>query len=171
MRRTLLLALPVIFILISVARAVDPVTKTEDTSRSSALQRTELEPGPLPFPEQMVAGEVTVGITDTPIGGVVVKLFADGRLIDVAHTTSTGAYVMRLPLSVEKDETVVLWFIATSGNYMPRCVVLKESVRAHKANIFSRCTLSADMRPRMQVDVRMMSESETVASLKNRDCL
>ncbi len=171
MRRILSLTLPVFLVLISVVHAVEPATKTQETSRTSVLQRAELEGGPLPFPEQMIAGDVTAGITDTPVGGVMVKLFADGRLVDVAHTTSAGSYDMRLPLNVEEDETVVLWFIATSGNYVPRCVVLKKSASARTANIFSRCALKAEMRPRMQVDVRLMTEGEMVASLRDRDCL
>lgn len=171
MRRTLILTLPVFLVLISVGHAVEPATKTQETSRASVLQRTELEGGPLPFPEQMIAGDVTAGITDTPVGGVMVKLFADGRLVDIAHTSSTGAYDLRLPLNVEEDETVVLWFVATSGNYVPQCVVLKKSGDARKANVFSRCTLEVDMRPQMQVDVRLMTEGELVASLKAKDCL
>lgn len=171
MKRMLLLTLPVFLILVSVLEAVEPTDRTEQTSGTSALQRSELEGGPLPFPEQIISGDVTVGNTDTPLGGVMVKLFADGRLVDVAHTASSGSYDLSLPLNVEEDETVVLWFMATSGNYLPSCVVLKESSRARKANIFSKCVLRVEMRPQMQVDVRLMTEGELVASLKNKKCL
>jgi len=170
MRRKLILTLPVFLILISVAYAVEPGEQIQEPGRS-LLQHTEMEGGPLPFPEQLIAGDVTAGTTSTPVGGVMVKLFANGRLVEVAHTTSTGAYEMRLPLNVETDETVVLWFMATSGNYVPLCVVLKKSSGARKARVFSRCTPEVEMRPQMQVDVRLMTESETVASLKDKNCL
>jgi hypothetical protein len=171
MKRALFLTLLVFLALVSALLAVEPTTKTTQPGRTSALQRGDLEGGPLPFPEQMIAGDVTVGAADTPLGGVMVKLFADGRLIDVAHTTSSGAYDIRLPLNVEDDETVVLWFIATSGNYVPRCVLLKKSSNAGKANLFSRCVLEVEMRPQMQVDVRLMTEAELVASMKDSGCL
>ena len=171
MKRTLFLTLSVFLVLVSVLFAVEPATKTVETGSKSVLQRAELEGGPLPFPEQLIAGDVTVGAADTPIGGVMVKLFANGRLIDIAHTTSTGAYDLRLPLNVEDDETVVLWFVATSGNYVPKCVLLKKSSNARRANLFSRCVLEVEMRPQMQVDIRLMTEGETVTSLKNSRCL
>jgi hypothetical protein len=171
MKRTLILAPLVFLVLVSVLFAVEPADKTVRTGATSALQRAELEGGPLPFPEQLIAGDVTAGTADTPIGGVMVKLFADGRLIDIAHTTSSGSYDIRLPLNVDDDETVVLWFIATSGNYVPRCVLLKKSSNARRANLFSRCVLEMEMRPQMQVDVRLMTEAETVKSFKDSGCL
>jgi hypothetical protein len=171
MKRILILTLPVLLVMISVVHAVEPPSKNVETGPTSVLQRGEPQGGPLPFPEQMIAGDVTVGTPATPIGGVMVKLFADGRLIDVAHTTSGGAYDLRLPLDVEDDETVVIWFVATSGNYVPRCVLLKKSANARKANIFSRCMLEVEMRPQMQVDVRLMTADETLASLKDSGCL
>ena len=171
MKRTLFLTLLVFLVLVSALLAVEPTSKTVRTESTSALQRGKMDGGPLPFPEQLIAGDVTAGAGDTPIGGVMVKLFADGRLIDVAHTNSTGAYDISLPLNIDDDETVVLWFIATSGNYVPRCVLLKKSSNARRANLFSRCVLEVEMRPQMQVDVRVMTESETVVSLKDSGCL
>ena len=54
---------------------------------------------------------------------------------------------------------------------MPKCVLLKKSSNARRANLFSRCVLEVEMRPQMQVDVRVMTEDETVASLKDSGCL
>jgi hypothetical protein len=118
----------------------------------------------------MVAGEVT-GSDGMPIGGVMIKLFADGQLIEIAHTTAAGSYEMKLPLSIEKDETVVIWFVAGTDNLLPQCVLLKESSAAGKANLFSECTPSVNMRPQMRVDMTLVTEAESVAALKVKDCL
>jgi hypothetical protein len=120
----------------------------------------------------MVVGDV-VGSDGNPIGGVMVKLFADGLLVEVGHTTAAGSFELRLPLSVERDETVVLWFMSTTGtaSLLPQCVLLKKSSKAGKANLFSECTSKVRMRPQMRVDVTMLTESELVASLKLKGCL
>lgn len=152
------------------AHAVEPTTKPEESTPQSELLRSREQGGPLPFPEQMVVGEVT-GSDGKPIGGVMVKLFADGGLVEVGHTTSAGSYEMRLPLSVERDETVVMWFVSTTGSLVPQCVVLKKSSSARKANLFSECTLEVKMRPQMRVDVTLLTETEVVASLKMKGCM
>jgi hypothetical protein len=154
----------------SVSYGVEPSSKPTETTRERELQRSETEGGPLPFPEQMIVGEVT-GPGDKPLAGVTVKLFADGTLVEVTHTTGNGAYEMPLPLRVEEDETVVLWFVATADDVLPRGVVLKKSSTAKGARLFSECALEAPMRPQMRVDVKLMTESETIASVKARGCL
>jgi hypothetical protein len=118
----------------------------------------------------MVVGEVR-GSDGRPIGGVMVKLFADGHLVEIAHTTSAGSYEMPLPLNVERDETVVIWFVSTTGSLLPQCIVLKKSSNARKASLFSECTHEVRMRPQMRVDVTLVTEGELVASLKVKDCL
>ena len=170
LKRIVLISCLILVIFWASGYAVEPTTKPEETTPQSELLRSREQGGPLPFPEQMVVGEVT-GSTGKPIGGVTVKLFADGRLVEVGHTTSAGSYEMRLPLSVERDETVVMWFASTTGNLMPQCVVLKKSSSARKASLFSECTLEVKMRPQMRVDVTLMTESEMVASLKMKNCL
>jgi hypothetical protein len=128
------------------------------------------EGGPLPFPEQMIVGDVKDS-GGKPIGGVAIKLFADGRLVEIAHTTAAGSYEMRLPLSVEKDETVIMWFMAGTDQFLPQSVILKQSSSASRIRLFSECTMEAKMRPQMRVDATMMTESEVLASLKVKDCM
>jgi hypothetical protein len=128
------------------------------------------EGGPLPFPEQVVVGDVKSS-DGKPVAGVAIKLFADGRLIEIAHTTSAGSYEMKLPLSVEKDESVVMWFVESSSTFLPQCIVLKKSSMARSVNLFSECLVDVRMRPQMRVDATMLTEGELLASLKTRDCL
>ena len=170
MERLILISCVVLVVLCSVGHAVEPGSKADEATTSSQLPRTLDKGAPLPFPEQMVVGDV-VGPDGKPIGGVMVKLFADGLLVELGHTTAAGSYELRLPLSVERDETVVLWFMATTGGFLPQCVLLKESSRAGKANLFSKCINEVRMRPQMRVDVTLMTESELVASLKLKGCL
>ncbi|HEC83333.1 MAG TPA: hypothetical protein ENI46_02460 [Firmicutes bacterium] len=143
-------------------------TPREETPQSKGI--TNIETGsPLPFPEQMIAGQGTDS-SGNPLGGVFVKLFADGRLIQSTTTTSSGSYELRLPVNIDKDETVVLWFLPATDNLLPKNVVLKKSSAARKANLFSPCTEEVRIRPQMRVDVKLVNESEYLSSLKVKNC-
>jgi hypothetical protein len=170
LRSCVILSCMIILLMWSACYGVDPVTKPQEVTPQSGVIQSRDEGGPLPFPEQMVVGDVKDS-AGKPIGGVAIKLFADGRLIEIAHTTSAGSYEMRLPLSVEQDETVIIWFTASTDEYLPQNVVLKKSSNARKTGLFSECALEVKMRPQMRVDVTMMTEGEIIASLKVRDCI
>jgi hypothetical protein len=170
MKRSMLLACVILVLLYSLGFAVDPTTKPEERSSQTELEHTKTEGGPQPFPEQMIGGQVT-DPESKPLGGVTIKLFADGKLVEVAHTTSNGDYEMPLPLSIEKDETVVLWFVPGTVDLSPLPVVLKESSRAQQAKCFSECTQRVRMRPQMRVDLQMLSDSGLIASYRARGCL
>ncbi len=165
MKTLICLTFAVVLLLCSAALAVDP-----ETTPQPDLQRTVDEGAPQPFPEQMIVGKVT-GSDDNPVGGVTVKLFANGKLVGVSHTTSAGDYETPLPLRIDQDETVVLWFIDTAGTYPPQKALIKESSRAQAASLFSGCTRKAKMRRHMRVDFKLMTDSELVASYKARGCL
>ncbi|MFH1313042.1 MAG: hypothetical protein ABIJ00_07405 [Candidatus Eisenbacteria bacterium] len=170
MDRLILISCVIVIVSCSVGHAVEPGSKADDAATRSEVTRTLDKGAPLPFPQQVIVGDV-VGADGKPIGGVMVKLFADGLLVEVGHTTAAGSFELRLPLNVERDETVVLWFMSTTESLLPQCVLLKESSRAAKANLFSKCINEVRMRPQMRVDVTMMGESEVVASLKLKGCL
>ena len=154
----------------STAYAVDPATKPDARTHQSEIQRDHSDGGPLPFPAQMIVGEV-LGADTKPIGGVTVKLFADGKLVEIAHTTAAGEYEMRLPLSVEKDETVVLWFMPSTDDLLSQMVVVKKSSKARDARLFSRCLTEVRMRPQMRVDMSLLNKSEYISALKLKGCL
>lgn len=170
MKTPAILMIVVMLLLCSAALAVDPDTSPQETTPQPDLQQTHAEGAPHPFPEQMIVGVVT-GSDEKPLGGVAIKLFADGRVVEVSHTTSAGDYEILLPLRVEEDETVVLWLIDTAGNYPPQEVVVKKSSRADGAGLFSGCIREVRMRPQMRVDVKLMTDSELLASYKSRGCL
>jgi hypothetical protein len=118
----------------------------------------------------MIVGKV-MGSDDQPVGGVTIKLFANGLLTEISHTTSTGDYEIPLPLRIDQDETVVLWFIDSAGNYPPQNILIKKSSRAGDVSVFSGCTRDVRMRPQMRVDFKLMTDSELAASYKTRGCL
>jgi hypothetical protein len=165
-----LIWLVVLILVYSASYGVEPPAKPEEPATQREMLRTEEQGGPLPFPEQMVVGDVKDS-KGTPLGGVTIKLFADGSLTEIAHTTATGSYEMRLPLSVDRDETVVMWFISTTEDLLPQYVVLKKSSGADRARLFSNCIIEVKMRPQMRVDATLLSESEFIASLKAKGCL
>jgi hypothetical protein len=168
--KTLPLTISLILLLLcSVALAVDPETAPQEGT-PAPIERDQPEGSPLPFPEQMIVGEVT-GSDGNAIAGATVKLFANGNLVEVAHTTAAGDYEIRLPLQIDDDETVVLWFIDNAGNYPPQEVLLKESSRAKSAGLFSKCTQEIKMRPQTRVDVRMMTVAEQAAAYTTKGCL
>ncbi len=151
------------------AYAAEPSTTPREEKPQTKDIRSIETGSPLPFPEQMIAGEVRDS-SGSPLGGVFVKLFADGRLIQSTTTTSAGSYELRLPVNIDKDETVVLWFLPATGNLLPKHVVLKKSSSARKANLFSACTEEIHIRPQMRVDVKLVNESEYLAALKVKNC-
>ena len=159
-----------VLLLCSAAFAVDPDTSPQETTPQPDRQISTDEGAPRPFPEQMIVGKVT-GSDGQPVGGVTVKLFANGLLTEVSHTTSAGDYEIPLPLRIDQDETVVLWFIESAGNYPPQNVLIKKSSRAENAAVFSGCTRDVRMRSQMRVDFKMMNDSELAASYKTRGCL
>lgn len=151
------------------AYAAEPSTTPREENPQSKDIRNIDTGSPLPFPEQMVAGEVTDS-SGKPLGGVFVKLFADGELIQSTTTTEAGSYELRLPVNIEDDETVVLWFISGVDNLLPKSVVLKESSAARNSKLFSPCTEHVRIRPQMRVDVKLLTESEYISALKVRNC-
>lgn len=164
------LAFAMALLLCSTALAVDPDTSPQETTPQPERRHTPDNGAPRPFPEQMIVGKVT-GSDDKPVGGVAVKLFADGLLVEVAHTTSAGDYEIPLPLRIDQDESVVLWFMDSAGNFPPQKVLIKQSARAKDASLFSPCARTVRMRPQMRVDFKLMTESELAASYKTRGCL
>jgi hypothetical protein len=170
MKTLIWFAIATVLLLCSAALAVDPDTSPQETTPQPDRQLSTDEGAPRPFPEQMIVGKVT-GSDDKPVGGVAVKLFADGLLVEVAHTTSAGDFEIPLPLRIDQDETVVLWFIDSAGNYPPQDMLIKKSSKAGHASLFSPCTRDARMRPQMRVDFKLMTDSELAASYKARGCL
>ena len=169
MNRAILIWLYIAAFLAGSAYAAEPTTKPEETGKEPLIQ-PQAQNAPLAFPEQMVSGNVTDS-GGKPLGGVAIKLFADGKLVQVAHTTTAGAYEIRVPLDLEKDETVVLWFVSTTDPLMPQIILLKQSGASRSNGLFSPCTLKVKMRPQMRVDVKLLNENEVLASLKGRGCL
>jgi hypothetical protein len=157
-------------LLCSAALAVDPDTGPEETTPPPDRQLTTDDGAPRPFPEQMIVGKVT-GSDEEAVAGVTVKLFADGKIVEISHTTSAGDYEIPLPLRIDQDETVVLWFMDTTGMYPPQKVLIKKSSRADDASLFSRCTREVRMRPQMRVDFELVTESEMAAAYKSTGCL
>jgi hypothetical protein len=155
-------------LLVASAYAAEP-GKPEEAGPADRQLRQD-EGAPLGMPEQFVSGTVT-DYAGKPLDGVVIKLFADGDLVRVMHTTANGAFEMPMLLNVEDDETVVLWFVSTTEPLLPQFVVLKQSSQAKSIRLFSPCALSARMRPQMRVDVRLLTENEEMAVLKGKGCL
>jgi hypothetical protein len=169
MKRSLLVSLVLVASLALVSYAAEPPGKPTGGGTQPPIQPAA-ENTPLSFPDQMISGSVTDS-GSKPLGGVAIKLFASGALVQVAHTTSSGGYELRVPLNLDRDETVVLWFVSTTEPLMPQAIVLKQSGAAHSADLFSPCTREAKMRPQMRADVKLLTENETIASLKGKGCL
>jgi len=169
MKTGLLLSLILTASLVVLAHGAEPTGKPEGTGMKPPIQPAP-ENASLTFPEQMISGSVT-DAEGKALGGVAIKLFANGTLIQITHTTSSGAYELRVPLNLDKDETVVIWFVSTTEPLMPQVIVLKQSAAAHASGLFSSCTREMKMRAQMRVDVKLLTEGEALASLKDKGCL
>lgn len=177
MLRTTLTCLLLIAVFAFAAYAVDPATDPpdeQDTVRSrrdqEMLDAAQGKPGTsLPFPRQFVVGQVT-DIAGVGMAGTTVKLFADGELVGADRTNASGEFELDLPLNIETDETVVLWFVPSSDKYVMQVVVLKKSTVARQNGLFGRCTAEVDMRAQMTVGTALLTEDQMVESLKARGC-
>jgi hypothetical protein len=169
MKSSLVVSLVLVASLALASYAAEPPGKPTGGGTQPPIQPNP-ENAPLSFPEQMISGSVTDSGSQ-PLGGVAIKLFASGALVEVTYTTASGAYEVRVPLNLDRDETVVLWFVSTSEPLMPQAIVLKQSGEARSAGLFSPCTRETKMRTQMRVDVKLLTESEAVASLKGKGCL
>ena len=172
---------PVYVLLLAVltfaAYAADPATtppEEQEATRSrqeqQMLDAAQTQPGTsAPFPKQFIMGKVT-NLAGAGMAGAVVKLFADGELVEAGLTNSSGDFELDLPLNMETDETVVMWFVPSTDKYLMQCVVAKKSSVATQHGLFGRCVTQVGLQAQMRVDVSLMTEEEAVASIKARGC-
>ncbi|MGQ9602795.1 MAG: carboxypeptidase-like regulatory domain-containing protein [bacterium] len=122
------------------------------------------------FPEQIFIGNVTDS-KGNPLENVMVKFFANGRLVQSTRTTASGDFELKIPLNLDADETITIWFLPVTGNMMPKMAILKKSSAADKAGLFSPCADQVKLREQMRLDVRLLQEGEYVSNLKAKGCL
>lgn len=177
MLRKTLACLLLIAVLASAAYAVDPATGPRDEKEiirtrqeQEMLDAAEAQTGTsAPFPRQFIIGQVT-DLAGEGMGGTGVKLFADGELVGSRRTNSSGEFELDLPLNIEADETVVLWFVPGTDRYLMRAVVLKKSRVAAQNGLFGRCATEVEMEAQMRVDALLLTEEQTVEALKTKGC-
>jgi hypothetical protein len=177
MLRTIVGSVLLVAVLAFAAYAVDPASTPPDEpepvrtrQEGDMMDASQSQPGAsAPFPRQFVMGKVT-DLRGAGMAGTGVKLFADGEIIESALTNSSGDFELDLPLNIETDETVVLWFVPSTDRYVMQSVVVKQSTVARQSGLFSRCANQVTMQPQMRVDVSLMTEDEAVASVKAKDC-
>lgn len=177
MLRITLICLSLIAFLAFGAYAVDPASSPPDEPEpvrsgqdQQMLDEAQGKTGTsLPFPRQFVLGQVK-DVSGVGVGGTSVKLFADGELVESARANAAGEFELDLPLNVETDETVVLWFVPTTDRYLMQCVVLKKSAVASQNGLFGRCAAQVDMQAQMSVEATLFTEDELVESVKARGC-
>lgn len=177
MLRTTLSYLLLVSVLAFAAYAVDPVSpppEEQETPRTrqeqQMLDAAQAQPGTsAPFPRQFIVGKVT-DAQGAGMGGTDVKLFADGDLVAWDQTNTSGDYELDLPLNIETDQSVVLWFVPSTDRYVMQSVVVKKSEVARLNGLFGRCITEADMQAQMRVDTSLLTEAEFVESIKARGC-
>jgi hypothetical protein len=177
MLRTTLSYLLLVATLAFAAYAVDPVSpppEDQETPRThqeqQMLDAAQAQPGTTPpFPRQFIVGKVT-GAGGTPMGGTGVKLFADGELVAWDQTNPSGDFELDLPLHMETDQSVVLWFVPSTDRYVMQAVVVKKSEVARMNGLFGPCAIEVDMQPQMRVDISLLTGDELVESIKARGC-
>jgi hypothetical protein len=177
MLRKTLTCLSLIAVLATGAYAVDPATSPPDETEPvrSARDQEMLDASQgktgtsMPFPRQFVMGKVA-DATGAGMPGVTVKLFADGELVESDRANSSGEFELDLPLNMETDETVVLWFVPGTDQYLMKCIVLKKSAVASQMGMFGRCANEVEMQAQMRVDTSLLTEDQLVEFIKARGC-
>jgi hypothetical protein len=177
MLRTTLAYLLLIAMFTALAYAVEPASKppedpnaTRNERQRDLLDAAQSKTGTsAPFPRQFVMGKVT-DLAGTGMGGTKVKLFADGEILESVQTNPSGYYEIELPLNIEKNQTVVLWFVPGTDRFLMQCVVLKKSQVADHNAIFGPCATTANIAAQMSLDVTMMTEDQLIEAIKAKGC-
>ena len=177
MLRKTLICISLIAVLAGGAYAVDPATSPPDETEpvrsgqdQEMLDASQGQPGTsLPFPKQFVVGKV-MDVTGAGMGGVTVKLFADGELVESSRANAAGEFEIDLPLHLETDETVVLWFVPATDRYLLSCVVLKKSTAARQMGMFGRCANEVPMQAQMTLNASLLTQDQLMESIKARGC-
>lgn len=175
--RTISGSVLLVAVLAFAAYAVDPASTPPDETEpvrtrraDDMLDASQSQPGTsAPFPRQFIMGKVT-DLGGTGMAGTGVKLFADGEIVEAGQTNSSGDFELDLPLNIETDETVVLWFVPSTDRYVMQSVIVKKSTVAGQSGLFSRCANEVSMQAQMRIDVSLMTEAEAVASVKAKGC-
>jgi hypothetical protein len=169
MRKPLIGLLTVVLLLVAadIARAVPPPDQQppEQTARSEPPQF--LRP---------IEGETSIGglVSDqmkNPMSGVQVKLFVDGLNVASVPTDLAGAYNLRYPIDIGKDKTVVLWYVASETDWVPKAVVLHESRAALSARLISSCIPRVQVKPFLEFNVQMVDVSTRNRQVAQSGCL
>lgn len=168
MLRLLIILAALTIAIAQVGLAADP--SSPEQRPEPTTQRGGEWSGSMGFPEQVLVGRVSDS-KGTPIEGVIVKLFASGKLIQAARSSASGDFEMKIPLNLDADETVTIWFVPTTGSMMPKMVLLKKSSSAHKAGLFSQCVDEFRLTQQTRIDVKLLQENEYIANIKAKGCL
>jgi hypothetical protein len=104
------------------------------------------------------------------LGGVQVKVFVNGFLKGATVSGADGGYDVTFKFDDLGDDTTVVWFVATDETSPPEIVILRESVAAKEAGLWSPCLPRVDIGTSISYDATIYSEDAKFEALGQSDC-
>jgi hypothetical protein len=120
----------------------------------------------------MVVGGNVVSRSGQPIGGVVVKMFANGVILNSTTTNPEGSFEIEGNPSVGGNNTTVLWFESPGSDRVSSSVILSLGDIAREQRLFPGCTPRLDfLGSTARVEVTMLTVDERNAAIRESGCL
>jgi len=133
------------------------------------------DPGALPQQGQPAGLQVGGHVLDqggSPLPGVVVKMFANGSIINSTTSNPDGGFEIEGNPQLGGNNTAVLWFQVPGSELLPSSVILSLGSVAAERHLYSDCT------PRIQflgnaarVEVTMMTLAQRNRAVQTSGCL
>ncbi len=99
-----------------------------------------------------------------------VRAYVSGLLVAEAEAGPTGSYTIEFEVSGAVDQTVVVWFIPSDEDKVPDLLILKESSRARRNQVWNPCLPRAKAQDLVLYDCQFKSEKDYFDALEGNDC-
>lgn len=133
------------------------------------------DPGALPQQGESAGLQVGGRVVDAdgqPLGGIVVKMFANGMIISSATTTPDGSFEIEGNPQIGGNNTTTLWFQGQGDRFLPTGVILALGSVAAEKKLYPDCTRTVDfLGNTARIEVTMMTLDQRNAVIQESDCL
>ncbi len=115
-------------------------------------------------------GDVTIQGTVSGSGTAKIVAYNNGLPVATAESGFGGSFSVKVTLSGDRDETVIVWFIPEEEGKVPELLILKESSSARRFGIWSPCIPRREPTDILLYDVAFKTEKELLESLEGNEC-
>ena len=112
-----------------------------------------------------------VDVSDEPLGGVQIRVFAGGLVLAGTSTDVDGAYTLDYEIDARDDETIVVWCVAPRTDLVSDLALIRESRKDRRLHLWSPCVPRIGMQLRQTWSVRLVDKTTFRRELAGSGCL